>query len=57
MSPDTWRSCLHVSTSLVPQAVGDMDDAISDKGLGPIGDFPSPKTCGVLWCRNSTGMD
>ena len=40
MSPDTWRSCLHVSTSSIPRAVGDVDDAILDKGLGPIGDFP-----------------
>ena len=42
MSPDTWRSCLHVSTSSVPRAVGDVNDAILDKGLRPIGDFPLP---------------
>ena len=43
MSPDTWRSCLHVSTPPVPRAVGVVDDTILDKGLGPIGDFPLPQ--------------
>ena len=56
MSPVAWRSCLHVSTSPVPRALGEVDDAILDKGLGPIGDFPLPKTCGIPWCRNSTRM-
>ena len=40
MSLDTWRSCLHVSTSPVPRVVGEVYDAILDKGLGPIGDPP-----------------
>ena len=43
---DMWCSCLHVSTSPVPWAVGDVDDAILDKGLGPIGDFSLPQD---LW--------
>ena len=43
MFPYTWRSYLHVSTSPVPRAVGDVDDAILDKGLGQIGDFPLPQ--------------
>ena len=30
MSPDTWRSCLHVSNFPVPRAVWDVDDAILD---------------------------
>ena len=58
LSPDTWCSCLHVSTSPVPRAVGDVDDAILDKGLGPIGDFPLPQdlcftrtACGTLTWR------
>ena len=46
LSPDTWRSCLHVSTSPFPSAVGGVDDAILDKGLGPIGEFPLPQD---LW--------
>ena len=46
MSPNTWRSCLHVSTSPVVREVGEVDDAIPDKGLGPIGDFPLPQD---LW--------
>ena len=46
VSPDTWRSCLHVSTSPIPRAVGDVDDTILDKSLGPIGDFPLPQD---LW--------
>ena len=46
MSPDTWLSCLHVSTSPVPRAVGDVEVAILDKGLGPIGNFPLPQD---LW--------
>ena len=46
MSPDIWRSCLHVSTSPVPRAVGEVDDAIPDNGLGPIGDIPLPQD---LW--------
>ena len=40
MLPGTWRSCLHVFIFPIPQAVGDVDNAILDKGLGPIGDFP-----------------
>ena len=43
MSPDTWRSYLHLCTSPYLRAAGDVDDAILDKGLGPIGDFPLPQ--------------
>ena len=42
LSSDTWCSCLHLSTSLVPRAVWDVDDAIPDKGWGPTGDPPPP---------------
>ena len=42
MSPDTWLSRLHVSTSPVPRAVGEVEDAILDKGMGPMGDFRLP---------------
>ena len=27
----------------IPRVVGDVDDTILDKGLGPIGDFPLPR--------------
>ena len=56
MFPDTWRFRLHVSTSQVPRAVGEVNDAIPDKGLGPICDPPPPKTCGIPWCRSFTRM-
>ena len=46
MSSDTWRSYLHISTSPVPRALGEVDDAILDKGLGPIGGYPLPQD---LW--------
>ena len=42
LSPDRWRSCLHVSTSPAPRAVGDVDKAILDNSLGLNGDFPLP---------------
>ena len=35
-----------MSTSPIPRAVGDVDNTILDKGLGPIGDFPLPQD---LW--------
>ena len=42
MPPNTWRLCLHVSTSPVPRAVGEVDDASLNKGLGSMGQFPLP---------------
>ena len=56
LSRDTWRSCLHVSTSPIPRATRDVDDAILDKRLGPIGDFPLPRICGLSCSRSFTGM-
>ena len=56
LSPDTWHSCLHVSTSPIPRAVGDVDGTILNKGLSPISDFPLPQACGIPWSRSFTGM-
>ena len=42
----TWELCLHITTSLIPRAVGDVGDEILNRGLGPIGSFPLPHN---LW--------
>ena len=46
MNPETWESCLHITTSLIPRMVGDVGDDILDWGLGPINSFPLPQD---LW--------
>ena len=46
MTPETWESCLHITTSPIPRVVGDVGDEIFDRGLGPIGSFPLPQD---LW--------
>ena len=43
MSPVIWQLYVRVSTSPIPQADWDVDDAIHDKRLGSIGEFFLPQ--------------
>ena len=42
LQPELWEACLHISTSPIPRMVGGVEDAILDKGLGPIGAYQLP---------------
>ena len=42
LQPESWEACLHVNTSPVPRVVRGVEDAILDKGLGPIGAHQLP---------------
>ena len=37
LQPDSWEACLHVNTSPIPRFMGGVEDAILDRGLGPVG--------------------
>ena len=37
LHPDSWEACLHVNTSPIPRFMGGVEDAILDRGLGPVG--------------------
>ena len=40
--PDSWEACLHVNTSPIPRFMGGVEDAILDRGLGPVGTHQLP---------------
>ena len=42
LHPDAWEACLHVNTSPIPRFMGGVEDAILDRGLGPIGTHQLP---------------
>ena len=41
LTTESWESCLHTSTSPIPQAM-EVRDGIPDRGLGPIGKHDLP---------------
>ena len=47
LQPESWEACVHVNTSPVSRVVGGMEDAILDKGLGPIGAHQLQRICSV----------
>ena len=42
LHPDSWEACLHVNTSPIPRFMGGVEDAILDRGLGPVGTHQLP---------------
>ena len=46
LHPDAWEACLHINTSPIPRFMGGFEDAILDRGLGPVGTHQLPKD---LW--------
>ena len=42
LHPDAWETCLHINTSPIPRFMGGVEDAILDRGLGPIGSHQLP---------------
>ena len=42
LHPDAWEACLHINTSPIPRFMGGVEDAILDRGLGPIGSHQLP---------------
>ena len=42
LHPDSWEARLHVNTSPIPRFMGGVEDAILDRGLGPIGTHQLP---------------
>ena len=52
LHPDAWEACLHINTSPIPRFMGGVEDAILDRGLGPIGTHQLPEDlwdCTILW--------
>ena len=46
LHPDSWEACLHVNTSPILRFMGGVEDAILDRGLGPVGTHQLPED---LW--------
>ena len=42
LHPDAWEACLHINTSPIPRFMGGVEDAILDRGLGPVGSHQLP---------------
>ena len=42
LHPDSWEACLHVTTPPIPRFMGGVEDAILDRGLGPVGTHQLP---------------
>ena len=42
LHPDAWEACLHINTSPISRFMGGVEDAILDRGLGPIGSHQLP---------------
>ena len=42
LHPDAWEACLHINTSPIPRFMGGVEDAILDRGWGPVGSHQLP---------------